>query len=149
MPTLAYDADAHKLYITTYDDKTFQVEGEPDGDFFLATYDNEAVTASEGAKGDVQFSQRIASLGTVTSTSQWGSDTNKVLNQVFKDQQKGNHPKKVELKRITDTENVLVLTCSRAMIGKTPDYGIGVEAADRPWGFKLEKMKFDETQAPA
>jgi len=149
MPTKEFDAGSHTAYVTTFDDKTFALEGEPDGDAYNATFDNDAVGAIEGAKEDVQFSLRGASLGTFTKTMQWGADTNKILNQVFKDQKAGNFAKRVEIKRINQSENVLVLTCARAVITKIPDLVFGVAAADRPWAFKLEKMEFPETQAPA
>lgn len=149
MPTDFYDANSHVAYLTTYDDVTFALEGDADGDNFAADYDNDAITSIEGSRGDVQFSQVIASLGTVTKTMQWGSASNKILNQVFKDQQSGNPPKKLELKRINDDENVLVLTSSRCVIQKVPTYTTGTAAQNRAWAFKLEKMSFDEVQDPA
>lgn len=149
MPTLAYDANSHVLYLTDYDGVTFALDGNADGDNFLASYDNDAVTGIEGSQGDVQFSQVIASLGTVTKTAQWGAVSNKILNKVFKDQQKGRTPQKLELKRINDNENVLVMTSSRCMIQKTPDYTIGTAAQNRGWAFKLEKMAFEEVQDPS
>ena len=149
MPSIPYDALSHSLYVVTHDGVTHVAEGEPDGDFFLASYDNDSVTGQEGAKGDVQFSQRIASLGTITSTMQWGAATNKTFNKIFQDQQKGLYPQSATLKRITATENITVISSLRFMIGKTPDYGIGVEAANRAWGLKVERMKFEEVQDPA
>ncbi len=149
MPTLSYDAANHFFYLTSYDDITFALGGAPDGDFFTVTYANDATSSAEGAQGDVQFSQRVASLGNVTYTSQWGAETNKILNQVFKDQQKGLYMQTAELKRISNIENVTVLTCSRAMIQKVPDYTIGTESSDRGWTFALEKMTFKELQTPA
>ncbi len=149
MPTEFFDANSHVLYLTTYDDITFAIGGDADGDNFLATYDNASVTKVEGAKGDVQFSQRIASSGTVTKTVQWGADSNKILNQVFKDQQKGNTPKKLELKKINENQNVLVMTSSRCVIEKIPDLTTGVTAQNRGWAFGLEKMSFPEVQAAA
>jgi len=149
MPTIPYDTASHVLYLTANDGTTFAGEGEPDGEFFNATYDNSAVSAIEGAKGTVQFSQRIASLGTITSTTQWGADYNKILTKMFNDQQKGLHPQGISLKRINDNENVTVINGLKFMIEKLADYAIGTEGTDRGWSLKVEQMKFEEVQDPA
>ncbi len=149
MPTRIFDAATHTAYITTNDDITYAFEGEPDGDNFLATYANDAVTALEGAKGDVQWSQIVISLGTVTKTMQWGSESNQVLQKIFADQQKQLYPKKFELKRVAGDENVTEVTCSRVMITKPADLTEGAAAANRAWALQLEKMKFPEVVAPA
>lgn len=149
MPTKIFDAATHTAYITTHDDITIAMEGEPDGDNFLATYTNDAVTALEGAKGDVQWSQIVISLGVVTKTMQWGSVSNQILQKMFADQQKQLYPKKFELKRISGTENVTELTCARVMITKPADLTEGAAAANRAWALSLEKMKFPEEVAPA
>lgn len=148
MPTEFYNADSHIPYLTDYNGITFALDGQADGDSFLATYDNDALSTIVGASGDVQFSQVVASLGTVTRTGQWGAASNKILNKVFKDQQKGKPPQKLEFKRISEDENVLVMTCSRCGIQKIPDYTVGVTAQNRAWAFKLEKMSFEEVQDP-
>lgn len=149
MPTRIFDAATHTGYIKTHDDITYALEGEPDGDNFVATYANDAVTALEGAKGDVQWSQTVISLGTVTKTFQWGSSSNQVFQKIFADQQNQLYPKKFELKRISGTENVTEVTCARVMITKPADITEGAAAANRAWALSLEKMKFPEEVAPA
>lgn len=149
MPTRIFDAATHAFYVTTHDGITVAMEGEPDGDNFLATYEGDAVTGTPGAKGDIQWSQIIISKGIVTKTMQWGSESNQILQKIFADQQNQLYPQKGELKRISGTENVTEVTCSRLMITKPADLTEGVAAANRPWAFQLEKMKFPEEVAPA
>lgn len=149
MANIPYQAADHALYITTHDDITFSFQGEPDGDFIVVSYDNDTVTAQEGAKGDVQYSQRVASLGTIVATCQWQSLSNENLNKVFKDQQNSLFMKRAEVKRISNTENTTVCTSLEPMIMKTPDYGLGTTAADRAWSFKVKNLTFEETTAPA
>jgi len=149
MASKPYNAIDHALYLTTFNDITFIAQGEPDADFIAVSFVNDAVTASEGAKGDVQFSQRVASLGTIVFTCQWGSPTNDNLNQVFFDQQAGNILKKAEIKRISNTENIVVWTSVNPKITKIPDYTTGVTASDRGWNFMVEKLTAGEKLAPA
>lgn len=152
MATKIYNSLDHKVYFTFNDNgtsKTFAGQGEPDADFISVTYDNEAVQAMEGAKGDVQFSQKKASLGSLSASFQWGSSTNDNLNYVFRNQQKGMYLEKVEVKRITDVENVIVWTSSRAMIAKIPDYSVGSQANDRSWDIKLEGLFPGEFTTPS
>ena len=149
MANKPYNAIDHALYLTTFNGITFVAQGEPDLDFIAVSYVNDATTASEGAKGDVQFSQRVASLGTIVFTCQWGSPTNDNLNQVFEDQQAGNIMLKAEVKRISNTENTVVWTSINPKITKIPDYATGVEASNRGWNFMVERLKAGEKLAPA
>ena len=149
MPNIAYNAEDHALYLTTFDDVTFSTDGEIDGDFLVITYDNDAISAVEGAKGKVQFSQRIASLGNAQVAVQWGSQFNEVLQQAFRDQQQGNYLQRAELKRISNTENTTVCTSINPKIMKVADYTIGTVAGDRTWNLKLENLSFEEVQDPA
>lgn len=144
-----YNALDHFIYLTTYNDITFKLDGAQDGDFISIVFDNDTMTFSEGSQGDVQPSQRVASLATWTSTSQWGAETNSRLQQVFKDQQSGNYLKKAELKRISSTENTLIATSTGAYLTKPADYAIGSEASPRSWPLKTKGTKFEEVLAPA
>lgn len=148
MATKPYNAVDHALYLTTFDDVTFIAQGEPDADFIAVTFVNDSSTATEGAKGDVQFSQRIASLGNIAFTCQWGSSTNETLNQVFADQQNGSFLKSAKIKRISETENVVVWECVNPKIVKRADYTIGIAPADRAWNFLAEKLTPGERSSP-
>jgi hypothetical protein len=149
MSNKPYNAKDHALYLTTYDGITFVGQGEPDADFIAVTYVNDSTTAAEGAKGDVQFSQRIASLGNILFTCQWGSPTNDNLNQVYADQQKGNYLQSAEVKRISNTENITVWSAINPKIVKPADYTVGIAVADRGWNFLVEKLTPGEKLAPA
>jgi len=144
-----YDALNHFIYITTFDDVTFSLEGEQDGDFLSIVFDNDSITGAEGAKGDVQWSQRQPSLGTIVFTGQWGSDFNQKLNQVHKDQIAGNPPKKLQVKRISGTENTLIYDTGSCRIMKTADQAIGSVANPRAWSIKVGKLTEEEVAAPA
>lgn len=148
MANKPYNAVDHALYLTTFDNITFVAQGEPDADFIAVSFVNDAVTAVEGAKGDVQFSQRVASLGTIIFTCQWGSPTNDNLNQVFSDQQNGDNLLKAEIKRISNTENVIVWTSINPKITKIPDYATGVSASNREWNFMVERLTAGEKVNP-
>lgn len=148
MPSKPYNASNHALYLTTFDDITFVAQGEPDADFIAVSYVNDAVTSSEGAKGDVQFSERIASLGLIVFTCQWGSVSNENLNQVFADQQEGNILKKAEVKRISNSENIVIWTSINPKLVKPADYTIGTAASNRGWNFSVERLKAGERTAP-
>lgn len=149
MANIPFSAADHALYLTTHDDVTFALQGEPDGDFIVVSYDNDTVTAQEGVKGSVQYSQRVASLGTIVATNQWQSPFNDQMNQVFKDQQNSLYMKRAEVKRISSTENTTVCTSIKPMIMKTPDYGLGSTAADRAWSLKVSQLTFEEVADPA
>lgn len=149
MANRPYNALDHALYLTTFDGTTFVGQGEPDADFIAVSYVNDASTAIEGAKGDVQFSQRIASLGLFVFTCQWGSPTNDNLNQVFADQQAGNFLQSIELKKISNTENVTIWSAVNPKIVKVPDYATGIAPADRGWNFLGEKLTPGERVTPA
>ena len=149
MSTAIFNAIDHGMYFTTFDDVTFVGQGEPDADFISATFVNDTVTSTEGVKGDVQHSIRKARMGEITFTCQWGSDTNKILNQVYKDQDESNYMKRIDVKRISNTENTTVITGIKPVIVKRPDYTLGSEAADRAWVIRVENMDLVETQAPA
>ncbi|MBU2645887.1 DUF3277 family protein [bacterium] len=148
MTTTPYNSVDHALYVTTYDDITFAVQGKPDGDYIAVTYDNDAIQAVAGVDGDVQFSQIKASLGTITATNQWGSPWNANMNHCFRNQQAGNYLKKLEVKRISASENTTIWSTGRPMIVKTPDYSIGSKANDRAWAFKVENLVPGEFTAP-
>ncbi len=145
---ITYNALDHFIYIVTYDGITFKLEGAQDGDFITVTYDNDSVTGAEGAQGDVQWSQRIPSLGTVVFTGQWGSDSNGKMNQVHKDQISGNFPQKMQIKRINDSENVLLYDTSSCRVMKGADLGLGSVAAPRAWSFKVGGLSEEEVTAP-
>jgi hypothetical protein len=149
MSTIAYNALDHAVYITDYQDFTFAGQGEPDGDYIAATFVNDTVTSTEGVKGDVQDSIRVGEMGEITVTSQWGSDLNKILTQVYKDQKSSNFMKRLDVKRISNTENTTILTGLNPKIVKIPDYTLGSEAADRAWVIRVHKMDMVEVQAPA
>ena len=100
-------------------------------------------------KGDVQDSIRVAKMGEVTITCQWGSDLNKILNQVYDDQNDSNYMIRLDVKRISNTENTTVITGLNPKIVKPADYTLGSEAADRAWVVRVHKMKLVEVQAPA
>jgi hypothetical protein len=143
-----YNALDHYLYLTTHDDITFRVEGAQDGDFLSVVYDNDTMTFSEGAQGDVQPSQRVASLATILFTGQWGSSSNKKLAYVFNDQQNSLYLKKAQIKRINTTENVVVWDSKGAWLMKTADWAVGSEASPRAWSVKTKRTKEAETEAP-
>lgn len=149
MANKPYNAIDHALYLTTFDGVTFIAQGEPDADFIAVTYVNDSTTATEGAKGDVQFSQRKASLGSIVFTCQWQSPTNDNLNQVFDDQQIGSYLKKAEVKRISNTENITIWSSINPKIVKRADYSLGTTVADRGWSFLVEKLTAGEKLAPA
>ncbi len=148
MANKVYFSQDHFLYLTTYDDITFSLQGKPDGDFLQVDYDNDTITVAEGADGEPQWSQRVASVGTFIATIQWGADTMDKMHKVFEDQQKGFYLKRAELKRITNTENVTVCTSQEPKILKLPTYTIGTVAADRPMSIKVSKLKFEEVVDP-
>jgi len=149
MANKPYSALDHALYLTTFDDITFVCQGDADGDFLAVSYVNDSSAAIEGAKGDVQFTERVASLGLIVFTCQWGSPTNDNLNQVFIDQQAGKIMKVAEIKRISNTENIVIWTSINPKIAKVPDYTIGTTVADRAWNFMVERMLPGEKLAPA
>ncbi len=146
---IPYNALDHYLYLTTYDDVTFRLEGAQDGDFINVAYSNDVMSFTEGAQGDVQPSQRVATLGTITFTGQWGSDFNSKLNQVFKDQQKSLFLKKAQVKRINDAENTLVWDSKGAWLVKPADMALGSEASPRAWAITVKGLTAEETTAPA
>ncbi len=143
-----FNALDHYLYLTTHDDITFRIEGAQDGDFLSVVYDNDTMSFSEGAQGDVQPSQRVASLGMITFTGQWGSDSNKKFAFVFNSQQQSLYLKKAQIKRINTTENVVVWDSQGAWLVKTADWTVGSEASARAWAVKVKRLKEAETEAP-
>lgn len=151
MPTIAYSAAEHSIYITTYDDITFVGQGEPDADFIGIEFVNDSVTSVEGAKGEVQDSIRVAKMGRVTFTNQWGSNFNDVMNQVNKDQQAGNYMKSLTVKRTNETTGVNdeIMSCVNPKIVKLPNYSIGVSASDRTYVYNVHNMEMKEVEAPA
>lgn len=146
---LPYSAANHHLYLTTFDGVTFALQGEPDADFILAEFVNDTTESKEGAKGDVQDSVRIAKMGRITATCQWGSDFNKVMNQVYKDQSDGNFLQSADIKRISNTENTTVATSINPKIVKLPNWNAGVSAADRAYILNVHNMEMQERQTPA
>ena len=143
-----YSALDHKIYLTTDEGTTFALEGAIDGDFITVEYDNDSVNAVEGAQGNVQFSQRKNSLGTVSFSGQWGAVTNENLNYVFARQQKGYFIEKLQVKRINELENTLIHDAQRAMIQKPPTNTMGPTASDKSWPFKVEGLTYEEQTAP-
>ena len=144
-----YNALDHYLYLTTHDDVTFRAEGAQDGDFLTVAFDNDTMTFSEGAQGDVQGSQRKASLGMITFTGQWGSKTNNNFNYVFNNQQKSLYLKKAQIKRINENENVTVWDSTGAWLVKPADWSAGSVANPRAWSVKVKGLEAKETEAPA
>lgn len=148
MANKPYSAINHSLYITTSDGFSFRLQGEPDADFIAVSFVNDATTASEGAKGDVQFSQRVASLGTIVFTCQWGSPTNDNLNQVFSDQQNGTYLTDIKVVSDRTGTNITIWSGLRPKIVKIPDYTTGITGADRGWSFMVEKLTAGEKVNP-
>lgn len=150
MALLKYSANEYTLFLTTWDDVTWAFSGEGPDDVFTFAYDNDDVTTQPGIKGDVQFSQTVASLGTGTAVCQWGADTVKKLTQMHRDQNiDGNFMKKLQLKRNSNTVNEIIVDCESAAIQKMPDLVQGAVAAPRSFLFKLEKMRFEQVETPA
>lgn len=143
-----YNALDHFLYLTDDEGITFRAEGAQDGDYISVVFDNDTMSFSEGAQGDVQPSQRVASLGTITFTGQWGSDSNSKFNYVFNRQQSSLYMRKAQIKRINTTENVLVWDSTGVWITKSADWTVGSEASPRAWAFKVKGLKAAETLAP-
>jgi hypothetical protein len=139
----------HNLYLTTYDGNTFAGQGEPDADFILAEFVNDTVTSVEGAKGEVQDTVRVAKMGRITFTCQWGSDFNKFMNQVYKDQQEGNYLQSADIKRISNTENVTVATSINPKIVKLPNWAAGPQATDRAYILNVHNMEMAEREIPS
>jgi hypothetical protein len=147
---LNYNALDHYLYLTTHDDKTFRIEGAQDGDFLAVTYDNDTMSFAEGAQGDVQASQRVASLGSFLFTGQWGSASNKNFAYVFNDQNKNSlFLKKAQIKRINSSGSVVVWNSKKAWLVKTADWTIGSQASPRAWTIKVSGLEEVETEAPS
>ncbi|MCK5601209.1 hypothetical protein KAR91_05050 [Candidatus Pacearchaeota archaeon] len=149
MAILKYSALEYTLFITTFDDTTWPFSGEGPDDVFTFAYDNDDVTTTAGIKGDVQFSQTVASLGTGTAVCQWGADTVKKITQMHRDQQAGNFMKKLQLKRNSDSVNEIVVDCESSAIQKMPDLVQGATATPRSFLFKLEKMRFEQVETPS
>jgi hypothetical protein len=149
MTTKPYASLDHIVYITTYDDKVFPLQGKPDADYILIEFQNEPVDAVEGVDGDVQYSLRTAKMANWTMTNQWGADWNDYMNQAHEDQASGNYLKKIELKRINQTTNISIAEGQRPMIKKIPNYQLGAKAADRAWIVVCEKTDMKEKQTPA
>ncbi len=145
---VGYNALDHFIYIVTWDNITFKLEGAQDGDFISVVFDNDSVTGAEGAQGDVQWSQRVPSMGTVIFTGQWGADSNGKINQVHKDQIAGRPPKKMQVKRINDTENTLLHDTTSCRVGKGADKVVGSVANPRAWTFKVGGLSEEEVTAP-
>lgn len=148
MATENYSALDTFIYITTHNDITFRLEGAADGDFITVDLDNDTVISVEGAQGDVQHSQHKSSLGTVGWVGQWGSTTNKYLNWCFNRQQEGNYLKKLEVKKINQTENVTLHAGDKPMIMKPATNTLGTQAANRNWSFKVENLTYGDELAP-
>lgn len=144
MPTTPYSANDHALYLTDYESNTIVGQGEADADFISAEFVNDTVNSIEGAKGDVQDSIRVAEMGRITFTNQWGSSFNKSMNKIYADQQDGKYLQKAEIKRISDEENTTVVTSSNPKVVKLPNYTIGVNASDRAYIFNVHHMEFPE-----
>ena len=143
--TETYDALSHNLVITTTAGITFFAEGAQDGDYITVEYENDMITASEGAHGDIQFSQRKASLGTISFNNHWGSITNKNFNYLF-DQQQVIAATGVDAAVITRMEvqkggGEVVWTAEKSVIQKPAGYTIGSEASPREWSFKVSQLK--------
>lgn len=149
MASIPYSATDHALYITTYDDITFALQGEPNADFINIEFVNDQVTSSEGAKGDVQDSIRKAEMARITASCQWGSDFNKIMNQLNEDQKNGNYAKRAEVKRISNTENTTIFTSINPKVVKLPNWTVGTEAADRAYILNVHNGVMNEKQAPA
>lgn len=149
MAITKYSANEYTLFLTTYDDVTWAFSGEGPDDVFTFAYDNDDITTTVGIKGDVQFSQTVASLGTATAVCQWGADTVKKITQMHRDQQDGNFMKKLQLKRNSDSVNETVVDCETSAIQKMPDLVQGASATPRSFLFKLEKMRFEQVETPA
>lgn len=149
MALLEYSALDYTLFITTWDDTTWPFSGEGPDDVFTFDYDQDDITTVQGIKGDVQVSQTVASLGTGTSICQWGANTNQKLTQMHSDQQAGNFPKKIQLKRNSSSVNETVVDCESCAILRIPSLVQGATASPRSWVFKLIKMKFPQTETPS
>ena len=151
MTTKAYNSLDHTLYIKDGEGNTFSGQGEPDSDFIGAEFVNDSVTSVEGAKGDVQDSIRVAKMGRVTFTNQWGSDFNSIMNHVYKQQKKGTFMTDLWVQRTNANtgENVRVLTSTNPKIVKLPNYNLGVSASDRAYVFNVHGMTLDEEIDPA
>jgi len=149
MASIPYSAIDHAIYVTDNAGITFAGQGEPDADFISATFINDTVSSTEGVKGDVQDSIRVAKMGEITFTCQWGSDTNKILNQVYEDQNNGLYMQRLDIKRISNTENTTVITGINPKLVKLPDYALGQEGSDRAYVFRVHEMTYAEKQTPA
>jgi len=144
-----YSAENHALYLTTSAGTVFAGQGEADSDFISAEFTNDAVSSVEGAKGDVQDSIRVAKMGTITFTNQWGSDFNDNMNEVFENQKNGSYMLKAEIVRTGPTGNVTVVSATNPKIVKLPSYTLGTNAADRAYVFNVHDMQFTERTAPS
>lgn len=145
MANKVYAMSEHKLFITTFDDKTLDISEGVDDTGFTIIFDNESITFEESPLGVSQIHRRITKKGKITLSLQWGAIGNGYLDQIFFDQTNGSYIKSCVVKRVNNTENIIIFNCpSEVFISKVADTALGAVGGPRSWVIDAATLTSEE-----